>query len=209
MKKIILITILFLFLSFLIYNTCQAVDLLLKYPTIKGTSPTSEGLPGFIKYIYLFSLGASGFIALLMMLIGAVMYIFSAGNPSKAADAKDRIFSALLGIFILLVAVLALRIINPDLVNIGFKLPPIIQTSNSDSGISGESEPIYKCSIIIRKKNGDFCFNKEGLWCKTKEKCKSECDKLIQDTKTSSINQYTCGEGFTVDGACTISTSCK
>lgn len=125
MKKILFIIIISLFLLFIVGQTVQATGLLLKYPTIKETTPTSEGLPGFIKYIYLFALGAAGFVALLAILIGAIMYVFSVGNPSKAADAKDRILSALLGILILLASVMILQIINPDLINIGFTLPAI------------------------------------------------------------------------------------
>lgn len=130
MKKIIPITILSLVLFFLIFNTCQAVDLLLEYPPV-GEYKLEEAstLPEVIRYIYMFALGAAGIVALLMILIGAIMYIFSAGNSSKAADAKDRIYSALLGILILLASVLILRIINPDLVNIGFTLPKIEETS--------------------------------------------------------------------------------
>ena len=115
MKKAIII-IIFIGLLFTIGQSVQATGLLLKYPTIKDTTPTSQGLPEFIKYIYLFALGAAGFVALLAILIGAIMYVFSAGNPQKAGDAKNRILSALLGILILLASVLILRTINPNLV---------------------------------------------------------------------------------------------
>jgi len=136
MKKILIITISIFFLLG-IWQSCQGVELLLKYPKIGTSTPTSEGLPGFIKYIYLFALGAVGIIALLSILIGAIMYVFSAGNPSKASDAKDRIMSALLGILILLAAVLILRTINPDLVNIGFELPEIKPISPGGGGGGG------------------------------------------------------------------------
>lgn len=144
MKKIIIITISIFFL-FGIWQSCQGVELILEgqYPKIGETTPTSEGLPGFIRYIYLFALGAVGIIALLSILIGAIMYVFSAGNPSKASDAKDRIFSALLGILILLAAVLILRTINPDLVNIGFELPDIKPVSPDAGGDAGMLETIY------------------------------------------------------------------
>ena len=135
MKKLIIITIsIFLLLGF--WQTAQAVDLLLDYPNIPGAGEIEEAstLPEIIRYIYMFALGAAGFVALLAILIGAIMYIFSAGNPSKAKDAKDRIMSALLGILILLASVLILRTINPDLVNIGFILPEITPTPITDRG---------------------------------------------------------------------------
>lgn len=132
--KIILIAILCLFLLLGLWQGCQAVELLIKdYPTISGQTLTGEsGLPEVIKYIYLFGLGAAGFVALLAILIGAIMYVFSAGRPDKAKDAKDRILSALLGILILLASVLILRTINPDLINIGLTLEEIKPVSTGE-----------------------------------------------------------------------------
>ena len=112
MKKVIII--ISIFILFGNWQTCQA--LIVNYPPIPQAPNPAEGLPQAITYIYMFALGAVGIIALLAMMIGAIMYVTSAGNPSRAADAKDRIFSALLGILLLLASVLILRIINPDLV---------------------------------------------------------------------------------------------
>lgn len=150
-KLIILIILLgVLFLG--VWQIVQAHGLLIEYPQIPGASKPGTGgagegettsLPEIIKYIYMFSLGICGVIALLFMLIGAIRYIFSAGNPSKAGDAKDQIFSAILGIIILLASVLILRTINPDLVNIGFKLPEI---KGAPPGGGTRSEyPITQC----------------------------------------------------------------
>lgn len=114
-------------LSFRIWQPCHAQQkLLIDYPVIASTSISyGTSLPDLIKYVYLFSLGIVGVVALLMMVIGAAQYVMSAGNASKASDAKDRIYSAILGIIILVASVLILRTINPDLVNIGFVLPTI------------------------------------------------------------------------------------
>ena len=126
MIKIISITILFLVILFGIWQNVYAGKLLLNYPEMGGIKLSEEPtLPEIIKYIYLFSLGIVGFAALISMLIGAIRYITSAGNASKAEDAKDQMTQAILGIIILLAAVLILRTINPDLVNIGFVLPTI------------------------------------------------------------------------------------
>jgi len=137
MKKISIIIISFLLLLGF-WQIAQGTELLLDYPNIPNAQKPGEttNLPEIIKYIYLFALGAAGVVALLAILIGAIMYIFSAGNPSKASDAKDRILSALLGIIILLISVLLLRIINPDLINIGFILPEITKCFPADSCIS-------------------------------------------------------------------------
>ena len=142
-------------LLFGFWQIVQATELLLDYPEIQGIKPgVTTNLPEIIKYIYMFALGAAGFVALLAILIGAIMYVFSTGNPSKAKDAKDRILSALLGILILLISVLLLRIINPDLINIGFDLPIITpvakveETKNNTACLCGtyESNEFKGCS---------------------------------------------------------------
>jgi hypothetical protein len=135
-KFIFLIGFLILF-SFGIWQSCHAQQqLLINYPDIKGALKPGEttDLPQIIKYIYMFSLGIVGIVALLAMIIGAAQYVMSAGNPSKASDAKDRIYSAILGIIILVASVLILRTINPDLVNIGFVLPAITPTGGGGGG---------------------------------------------------------------------------
>jgi len=165
MKKVIIITVC-LFLLFAIGQTVQGIDLIIdKYPHIEGAKSPSEGatLPEIIKYIYMFALGAAGITALLAMLIGAIMYIFSTGNPSKAADAKDRILSALLGILILLASVMILRIINPDLINIGFTLPKI--------GSADVTE-----FMASRKNTACFCFpSGKFIGCFTETEAMVEC----------------------------------
>lgn len=126
MKKIVIITIcLIIFLS--IVDNVWAIELLIKnYPVIGGKSLSeTSSVPELIRYIYLFSLGIVGFVALLSILIGAVRYVTAAGNTSQVEDAKEQIKQALLGILILLAAVLILNTINPDLVNLGFTLPLI------------------------------------------------------------------------------------
>jgi hypothetical protein len=120
MKKFILfVVIIFSFL--IVAQNCLAVDLLLKWPEIgpdKETLGEQSDVPGLISYIYKFALGICGVVALISIVFGAAQYAFSAGNSSKAEDAKDRITQALLGIVILLFSYLILYTINPDLVNL-------------------------------------------------------------------------------------------
>jgi dolichyl-phosphate-mannose--protein O-mannosyl transferase len=118
MKKIILLTIL-VFAFLVIAQSCLAVDLLLNWPSIGGESLGEQSsFPDLIKYIYTFALGICGIVALVSIVFGAAQYALSAGDSSKAGDAKDRITQALLGIVILLFAYLILYTINPDLVNL-------------------------------------------------------------------------------------------
>ncbi|HUT96149.1 MAG TPA: hypothetical protein VMW82_01105 [Candidatus Paceibacterota bacterium] len=124
MKKFLPI-IIFIILFAGAWQACQAVDLLMEYPEIPGAqSPNkTSDLPNLINYIYRFALLACGIVAFISILIGAIQYVTSAGDASKAGDAKDRITQALLGVLILLTAVVILNTINPDLVNLSLTLP--------------------------------------------------------------------------------------
>ncbi len=125
MKKFIFFAItIFIFLT--IFQNCFAMELLLDWPTIGDQSLGEQSsVPELIKYIYTFALGICGIAALISIVYGAAQYTFSAGDSSKAGDAKNRITQALLGIVTLLFAVLVLSLINPDLIKLGIKLPKI------------------------------------------------------------------------------------
>lgn len=83
---------------------------------IPGQSATSN----FVEYLgnlYKFGIAIVGILAIFMISFGAFVYIVtSAGNASKMADAKDMIFSAIIGLILAMTAYLLLYLINPDLV---------------------------------------------------------------------------------------------
>jgi len=174
MKKTILFTIL-IFTFLIIAQNCLAVDLLLDWPSLGGAKSLNElnksgelGVPSLINYIYKFALGICGITALVSIMIGAAQYTFSAGNSSKAGDAKDRITSALLGILILLFAVLILNTINPDLVNLRLDVQNNDDNNNSTgyycrgqcsnsgvwgcqamTGVSSQNDAQQKCYALV------------------------------------------------------------
>jgi len=166
MKKILL-SIILLLIFFGLWQTCKAVDfqLLIDYPTISGSKlgPNST-LPEIINYVYKFALLACGITAFVSILIGAYKYITSAGNTSKAEDAKGQITQALLGILILLSAVLILRTINPDLVKLSLTLPA------TEPGITGPGITLnYKCLYCncMDPPNPNCTPNKEVWGCQS------------------------------------------
>lgn len=117
--KIIILKGATLLMLLIMAKNALAVSLILDYPNIGGSDiEETTTIPGVIKYIYLFSIGIAGITALLSIIIGAFQYVTSAGSPDKVKDAKDRIFSAVIGVIILLASVLILRTINPDLVSL-------------------------------------------------------------------------------------------
>ncbi|MFZ5982587.1 MAG: hypothetical protein ACOYS2_03415 [Patescibacteria group bacterium] len=88
-----------------------------------------EGLPGFysanesptfnayISAIYKFGIWVVGIAALLMISIGAFMYLTSAGNNAAMGSAKNVITDAIIGLVLALLAWLLLYTINPELVS--------------------------------------------------------------------------------------------
>jgi hypothetical protein len=72
-----------------------------------------------VKYFYEWGIFIGGLAVLVSLLIGGFLYLTSVGNPTRMAEAKDRIFSALIGLVLLFAIYLILRTINPDLTVLG------------------------------------------------------------------------------------------
>ena len=73
-------------------------------------------LTQLVAWLYYFLVGIAGFAAFTMIVWGGFQWLTSAGSPSKIADATDRIYSALLGLIIILSSYLVLKVINPELI---------------------------------------------------------------------------------------------
>src|SRR3989338_3431598 len=97
---------------------CNGVEngLNLCYPRFGGFSITSgSDILQIIAWAYALIVGISGFAAFVMLVWGGIQWLGSSVNPTAAADAKDRIKNALLGLLLVLASFLILQIINPDL----------------------------------------------------------------------------------------------
>ncbi len=68
-----------------------------------------------VKYIYEWGLSFGGIAVLLSLIYGGFLYLSSAGDPGKMREGKDRIFTALTGLVLLLSIFLILNTINPEL----------------------------------------------------------------------------------------------
>ncbi len=96
-------------------------------------APTKTiSLPAYVKYLYHGALGICGFVALGVLVYAGFQYFSSAGDPEKIKDSKNRIFSAILGLGILLLSWIILSTINPQLVVLRLpdELPPILPNLN-------------------------------------------------------------------------------
>lgn len=92
---------------------------------------SKEGIGGYLNYIFTFAIVLSGIIILGSFFFSGVSYLTSSGNPSKMAEAKEGIFSSILGALILLSATLIFNQINPEITKIELEplsllVPPLI-----------------------------------------------------------------------------------
>jgi hypothetical protein len=121
-KKILIIFPIIIFLSFFLFDFSLAQrELEVPIPGLKTTK--LPALPDYITAIYNFALMIIGIICFGALVYGGFLYLTSAGNPARIKEAKDQIFSAILGLIILFSAYLILRTINPELV-ILYQEPP-------------------------------------------------------------------------------------
>lgn len=72
----------------------------------------------FVNKILTFALGIGGGIAILLIIIGGVQVLTSAGNPEKAKAGKELITSAVSGLLLIVFAVFLLKLIGKDILKI-------------------------------------------------------------------------------------------
>jgi hypothetical protein len=72
-------------------------------------------LPSYISWIYKFIVGIAGLLAVFMITIGGLMWIFAGGNGSKIGKAREYIFGAIIGLLLAIFSYSILYIINPQL----------------------------------------------------------------------------------------------
>jgi len=91
----------------------------------------SNTLGLYIKAIYEYLLYVAGVLAVIVIMIGGFQWITAGGNQSKIGEAKERVTSAIIGLFLALGSYLLLYTINPDLVKIVDLSMPSISPINS------------------------------------------------------------------------------
>jgi len=119
MKKPVIISLAALigiFFSFL--PQAQALQVS-NYPSFFNIgAATSTSLTGLVSTLFTFLLTIAGLAAFVMVVVGGIKYLTSAGSPSSTGDAKDQITSALLGLVIIFASWMILNTINPELVDL-------------------------------------------------------------------------------------------
>jgi len=118
MKKILFV---FILIGVLAASIALATPLENKYPVIgNSTAPSTAraDLPTFLKYMFNFALIGAALVVFGALVFGGIKYIASSGNPGQTGAAKEMIFSAFLGLGVILFSWLFLNTINPQLTTI-------------------------------------------------------------------------------------------
>jgi hypothetical protein len=112
--------------------------------TGKDRTCQSNFIGKYIVGIYKYALGIIGIIAVIVMMIGGVMWIVAAGNTSRITEAKAWIGASITGLILMLSSYTILSIINPGLTSfkaLGVKVteemePEYIPQENPDVNIA-------------------------------------------------------------------------
>jgi len=139
--KFLVITIVLFLLS---PSVSTAIDLNLDYPEIGGFDlNTDQGLDQVIAWLYYFVITIAGMAVFAMLVWGGFTWLTSTGDPSKISNAKDRIYSALLGLALILGSFLIMQTINPELTVL--KLPELPNTCADVGGTCSDSGMCSDC----------------------------------------------------------------
>lgn len=102
---------------------------------IPGVNPATD-FESYINSLYTLSISIAALLAVIKIVIAGVKWMLTDVVPSKS-EAKKDIQGALIGLLIVLAAVLVLKIINPNLVNVELSLEKL---QNPSSGASGTQQ---------------------------------------------------------------------
>jgi hypothetical protein len=93
---------------------------IIAYPDIPGATAIGEEttFPEYIEYLYYATVAITGVIALGIFVWGGLIYLTSAGSPGRMREGRQKIFSGLGGIAIILGAHIFLTTINPQLLGL-------------------------------------------------------------------------------------------
>lgn len=105
---------------------------------IPGQESATGSLPSYIQAVLNATMMIIVISAVFMISVGGFLYLTSAGNTSRAGQAKGIITDAIFGLILALVAYLVLYIINPDLLTLRINSlsPSSIPASSSPTGVA-------------------------------------------------------------------------
>ena len=114
----------------------------------------STSLANFFNNLYKYLIGLAAILAIIEIIWGGLEYA-TQDSISKKSDGKQRIYSAILGLVLILSPVLVFSIINPSILNLSIGLPPldtVSMPSVSDSATQAATPP--PIDTAIKQSNG-------------------------------------------------------
>lgn len=130
-----------------------------------GGTKTVRNIGQYINVLYIFLLGASIAIAVVMLMIGGLQYTLGAASPAQIEKAKERIRNAVIGLVLLMLSALLLETVNPQLKKLTPPQFPVIrriellsgsdscETLINDRGYKIDEQSIVQGSLAQRGKN--------------------------------------------------------
>lgn len=82
-----------------------------------AVSSSTQTIGEYIKQIYKYAIGVVGIVAVVVMMIGGVLWMTAGGNPSQVGSAQQYITGALTGLVLVMFSYVILKTVNPDLVS--------------------------------------------------------------------------------------------
>jgi hypothetical protein len=177
----------------------SAYSMQVAYPDIPGAQPTT-GLVDYIRYIYLFALGAVGLTAFGVMVYGGILYMMSGANVTSKEEANKWFKGAISGLLLALASYLILSTINPNLVKI--KAPEL---------------PTMQIQSVYTQKEGDPCVPNQPPFCMSGLECKDQiiigkdyrCEKVGGSTSQPAQSLPTPSQTYTCSYKCPSDISVK
>ena len=120
------------------YSTSSTYTLLAPLPGGLTTAPNNFG--EYANKVFLIIIGLCGALAVIMLIIGGIMYMGDESIFGKT-EAKKQMENAIFGLLIALAAYVLLNTINPDLLNANLSVTPVTAdiTESTATAISSES----------------------------------------------------------------------
>ena len=141
-KTFILVSLIIFWLIFIVIVTYPqlakaAISLkqAIKIPGFEETEIREGTLAKYISSFYKWSVTAVAILAVIMIMISGLQWIFAAGNPPAIAKAKDQMISAILGLILILLCIPLLKMINPALVRLSSFQISEIRRIEEESGV--------------------------------------------------------------------------
>ena len=168
-----------------------AVDALkLQVPIGKTTeiqlcSGTDEcgGIGKYISTVYTWGLSVVGILAVVMMMIGGLIWTTAGGSATHIATAKQYIGGAISGLVLLLVSYLLLETINPELVSLKpLKIKPTSEAK--EPGITAPKDIGNISSVWICQRNSDQS--------PTEDECLRKCNTSPSNRTANSTRGELC-----------------